>query len=55
MKVIGTEEIMYYKINLYSSLTTKNWNIYHKYNEFLDLYEVLNFILIVLNLTFQKK
>ena len=42
MKVIGTEEIMYYKINLYSSLTTKNWNIYHKYNEFLDLYEVLN-------------
>ena len=42
MKVIGTEEVMYYKINLYSSLTTKNWNIYHKYTEFLDLYEVLN-------------
>ena len=42
MKVIGTEEVMYYKINIYSSLSTKNWNIYHKYAEFLDLYEVLN-------------
>ena len=42
MKVIGTKEVIYYKINLYSSLSNKSWDIYHKYNEFLDLNELLN-------------
>ena len=37
-RVIGTEHIIFYKIELSSSLSGKNWEIYHSFQEFNDLY-----------------
>ena len=37
-RVIGTEHIIFYKIELSSSLSGINWNVYHSFQEFNDLY-----------------
>ena len=36
-KVIGAEEIVYFKIDLYSAITKQEWTIYHKYSDFYEL------------------
>ena len=36
-KVIGAEEVVYFKIDLYSSITKQEWTIYHKYSDFFEL------------------
>ncbi len=37
-KTINKEDVIFYKISLYSYLTEKEWNIVHRYNEFYDLF-----------------
>ena len=37
-RVIGKEHVIFYKIELSSSLSGKKWDVYHSYQEFNDLY-----------------
>ena len=37
-RVVGKDHIIFYKIELFSSLSSKKWNIYHSFQEFKDLY-----------------
>ena len=39
-KVIGKELTVFYKIEIFSSLSGKKWDIYHSISEFMDLYLV---------------
>ena len=39
-RVIGKEHIVFYKIEIFSSLSGKRWDLYHSYQEFHDLYTV---------------
>jgi hypothetical protein len=39
-KTINKEEVIFYKISLYSYLTEKEWSVVHRYNEFYDLYYI---------------
>ena len=39
-RVIGKEHIIFYKIELSSSLSGKKWDIYHSFQEFNDLYVI---------------
>ena len=39
-RVIGKEHVIFYKIELSSSLSGKKWDVYHSYQEFNDLYTI---------------
>lgn len=39
-KVVGKEHVIFYKIELFSSLSGKRWDLYHSHSEFKDLYMV---------------
>lgn len=36
-KIVGAEEVIYFKIDLYSNITKNDWSVYHKYNDFYEL------------------
>ena len=37
-RVIGKEHVIFYKLELFSSITGKRWDIFHNFSEFSDLY-----------------
>ena len=37
-KIIGKEHTVFYKIEIFSSLSGKKWDLYHSFSEFQDLY-----------------
>ena len=39
-RVVGKEHVVFYKIELFSSLSGRRWDLYHSYSEFYDLYLV---------------
>ena len=39
-RVVGKEHIIFYKIEIFSSLSGRRWDLYHSFNEFYDLYLV---------------
>ena len=39
-RVVGKEHIIFYKIEIFSSLCGRRWDLYHSFNEFNDLYIV---------------
>ena len=39
-RVVGKEHIVFYKIEIFSSLSGRRWDLYHSFNEFYDLYLV---------------
>ena len=39
-RVVGKEHVVFYKIEIFSSLSGRRWDLYHSYNEFYDLYLV---------------
>ena len=39
-KVVGKEHVIFYKIEIFSSLSGRRWDLYHSFNEFYDLYLV---------------
>ena len=39
-RVIGKEHVIFYKIELSSTLSGKKWDVYHNYQEFNDLYTI---------------
>ena len=39
-RVVGKEHVIFYKIEIFSSLSGKRWDLYHSYSEFNDLYLV---------------
>ena len=39
-RVVGKEHIIFYKMEIFSSLSGRRWDLYHSYNEFYDLYLV---------------
>ena len=54
-KVIGKEHVVFYKIEIFSSLSGKRCDLYHSYSEFHDLYLVYNkFFLNVPEINFGK-
>ena len=54
-RVIGTEHVVFYKIEIFSSLSGKRWDMYRSYSEFYDLYLVLyKFFLDVPEINFGK-
>ena len=54
-KVIGKEHVVFYKIEIFSSLSGKRWDLYHSYSEYHDLYLVYNkFFLNVPEINFGK-
>ncbi len=38
VRSIGKEEVVFYKIDLFSYITEKEWSVTHRYSEFHDLY-----------------
>ena len=54
-RVIGKEHIIFYKIEIFSSLSGKKWDLYHSFSEFQDLYLVYHkFFLDVPEINFGK-
>ena len=54
-RVIGTEHVVFYKIEIFSSLSGKKWDIYRSYSEFYNLYLVYHkFFLDVPEINFGK-
>lgn len=41
-RVVGTENVIFYKIDLFSALSNQSWTVYHKINDFVDLNFVFN-------------
>jgi hypothetical protein len=41
-KTINREEIIFYKIELYSYLTETEWTVNHRYSDFYELYLILS-------------
>ena len=39
-RVVGKEHIIFYKIEIFSSLSGRRWDLFHSFNEFYDLYLV---------------
>ena len=39
-RVVGKEHVVFYKIEIFSSLSGRRWDLYHSYSEFYDLYLV---------------
>ena len=39
-KTINKEEVIFYKIDLYSYLTEKEWTVVHRYSDFSELFSV---------------
>ena len=39
-RVVGKEHVVFYKLEIFSSLSGKRWDLYHSYSEFQDLYLV---------------
>ena len=36
-RVVGVEDVIYYQIELFSTIADKKWIVYHKINDFIDL------------------
>jgi hypothetical protein len=54
-KVVGKDHIIFYKCELFSSLSGKRWDLYHSHLEFKDLYLVFHkFFLDVPEINFDK-
>ena len=54
-KVVGKDHVIFYKCELFSSLSGKRWDLYHSHLEFKDLYMVYNkFFLDVPEINFDK-
>lgn len=41
-RVVGVEDVIYYQIELFSTISDKKWTVYHKINDFIDLNFVFN-------------
>ena len=54
-RVVGKERIIFYKIEIFSSLSGKRWDIYHGFSEFYNLYLVYKkFFLDIPDINFGK-
>ena len=39
--MVNKENVIYYKVDLYSYLTNNEWQVFRRYNDFYELYLVL--------------